>query len=46
MKPPAETIPKKNYAPPQFLKYGTFAEMTLAAGSGAHADPSKGKSKT
>ena len=46
MKPPAETTPKKNYTPPQFSKYGTLTEMTSAAGTGTHGDPSKGKSKT
>jgi len=46
MKPPAEIIPKRNYTPPQLSKYGTLTEMTAAAGSGAHSDPTKGKSKT
>jgi hypothetical protein len=46
MKPPAEVAPKKNYVPPQLSKYGTLTEMTAAAGKGAHADASKGKSKT
>jgi hypothetical protein len=46
MKPPAEVTPKKNYAPPQLSKYGTLTEMTAAAGTGAHMDPTKGKSKS
>jgi hypothetical protein len=46
MKPSAETTAKKNYTPPQLSKYGTLTEMTAAAGSGAHSDPTKGKSKT
>jgi len=46
MKPPAETTPKRNYTPPQLSKYGTLTEMTAAAGSGAHVDPTKGMSKS
>jgi hypothetical protein len=47
MKPTAEVTPKKNYAPPQFSKYGTLTEMTAANGSGVHGDPKNpGKSKT
>jgi hypothetical protein len=46
MKPPAETTPKRNYTPPQLSKYGTLTEMTAAAGTGVHADSTKGKSKT
>lgn len=47
MKPSAEVTPKKNYAPPQLLKYGTLTEMTAAAAQGAHNDPKNpGMSKT
>lgn len=46
MKPSAELAPKKTYTPPQLSKYGTLTEMTAAAGTGSHADPTKGKSKT
>jgi hypothetical protein len=46
MKPPAEITPKRNYTPPQLLKYGTLTEMTAAAGTGTHSDPTKGKSKS
>lgn len=41
MKPTAELTPKKTYAPPQLLKYGSLAEMTEATGTGSKGDSQK-----